>query len=209
LTGRADVKVGIMGGTFDPIHLAHLIIAEHARSELGLDRVIFIPAGEPWMKSDRRITPSEHRVAMVMSAISSNPAFSISTIEVDRKGPSYTVDTLEKLWEELGYDTGLFLLVGWDSLATVPLWKAPYRISKMATLVSFPRPGYSKPEIEILEAAMPGIAERLIIMQKPFIGISSSEIRSDLACGKSIRYQVPGEVEQYIREKGLYLSRPL
>jgi nicotinate-nucleotide adenylyltransferase len=193
-----------MGGTFDPVHIVHLIIAEKARSELGLDRVIFIPAGEPWMKSDHRITPAEHRVAMVRLAITSNPAFAVSTVEMDRKGPSYTVDTLEAIWEELGYDTGLFLLVGWDSLATVPSWKAPYRISKMATLVSFPRPGYTKPDLAPLEAAMPRVSERLVIMEKPFIGISSSEIRADLALGKSIRYLVPVEVERYIREKGLY-----
>jgi nicotinate-nucleotide adenylyltransferase len=200
------MKVGIMGGTFDPVHMVHLIIAEKARSELGLDKVIFIPAGEPWMKSDHVITPAEHRLAMVRLAISTNPAFTISTIEVDRKGPSYTVDTLETLWEELGFDTRLFLLVGWDSLATVPLWKAPYRISKMATLVSFPRPGYNKPDVAALEAAMPGITGRIVIMEKPFIGISSSEIRADLAGGKSIRYLVPQEVEQYITKNSLYIS---
>jgi nicotinate-nucleotide adenylyltransferase len=200
------MKVGIMGGTFDPVHMVHLIIAEKARSELGLDKVIFIPAGEPWMKSDHPVTPAEHRVAMVRLAISSNPAFTVSTMEVDRRGPSYTIDTLEALWEDLGFDTGLFLLVGWDSLATIPSWKAPYRISKMATLVSFPRPGCNKPEMAALETAMPGISERIVIMEKPFIGISSSEIRVDLSHGKSVRYLVPREVEQYIREKGLYAS---
>lgn len=205
MTGRADVKVGVMGGTFDPVHLAHLIIAEEARSELKLDKVIFIPAGEPWMKSDRLITPVEHRLAMVRLAISTNPAFSISTIEADRKGPAYTVDTLEVLWKELGFDTELFLLIGWDSLSTVPLWKAPYRISKMARLVSFPRPGYTKPQIEALESAMPDIAGRMVMMEKPLMDISSSGIRTDVKSGKSIRYRVPGEVEQYIEEKGLYL----
>lgn len=200
------MKIGIMGGTFDPIHLAHLIIAEKARSELGLGKVIFIPAGEPWMKSDLHITPAEHRVAMVKIAISSNPAFEISTIEVDRKGPSYTIDTLECLWNILGADARLFLLVGWDSLAAIPHWRAPYRISKMATLVSFPRPGYAKPDVKALETAMPGVTERIIIMEQPLIGISSTEIRAHISAGKSIRYIVPAEVEQYIKEKRLYLS---
>lgn len=194
-----------MGGTYDPVHLAHLIIAEQAVVELGLEKIIFIPAGEPWMKSDRQITPSEHRVAMVRLAIDSNPSFSFSTIEVDRKGPSYTVDTLEALAQELGIDTELYLLMGWDSLATVPSWKAPYRISKMARLVSFPRPGFAKPDMGALETTMPGIKERMVVMEKPFIGISSSEIRANVAAGKSIRYLVPEKVEQYIRGKRLYL----
>jgi nicotinate-nucleotide adenylyltransferase len=141
---------------------------------------------------------------MVRLAISSNPAFDISTIETDRQGPSYTVDTLEALWQKIGYDNGLFLLIGWDSLATVPLWKAPYRISKMATLVSFPRPGYERPRLEDLEKAMPGISGRITFMEQPLIGISSTEIRALLAAGKSIRYMVPEKVEDYIREKGLY-----
>ena len=198
------MKVGVMGGTFDPVHLAHLIVAEEARVELGLQRIIFIPAGEPWMKSDRSITPAEHRAAMVRLAIKSNPAFTISSIEIDRRGPSYTVDTLEALLQDLGQDAELFLLVGWDSLATVPSWKAPYRISKMARLVSFPRPGFEKPDMGPLEKAMPGISGRLIIMERPFVGISSSEVRARVAGGKSIRYLVPPEVEEYIGDSDLY-----
>ncbi len=199
------MRVGLMGGTFDPVHLAHLIIAEQARVEFGLEMVVFIPVGEPWMKSDRQITPAEHRVAMVRLAINSNPSFTISTVEVDRKGPSYTVDTLDALAREVGVNTDLYLLLGWDSLATVPFWKEPYRITKMARLVSFPRPGFTKPDMGALESAIPGIKERMVILEKPFIDISSSEIRANIAGGKSIRYFVPEEVEQYIRVKGLYL----
>lgn len=199
------MRVGLMGGTFDPVHLAHLIIAEQARVELGLEMVVFIPVGEPWMKSDRRITPAEHRVAMVRLAINSNPSFTISTVEVDRKGPSYTVDTLDALAREIGVNMDLYLLLGWDSLATVPSWKEPYRITKMARLVSFPRPGFPKPDMGALESAIPGIEERTVILGKPFIDISSSEIRDNVSGGKSIRYLVPEEVEQYIRVKGLYL----
>lgn len=197
-------KIGILGGTFDPVHVAHLIIAEEAKSELGLDRVLFIPAGEPWMKSAQHITPAEHRVAMVRLAIGANSSFAISRVEVDRAGPSYTIDTLEVLAEELGLDTEIFLLLGWDSLATMPSWKEPDRITRMVRLVSFPRPGFSRPDMGRLEAAISGIQSRLIIMEKPLIGISSSEIRTRIASGKSIRYLVPEKVERYISRKGLY-----
>lgn len=198
------MRVGIMGGTFDPVHLAHLIIAEEARVDLELDRVMFIPAGEPWMKSDRIISPAEHRVAMLKLATGGNPAFEVSTMEIDREGPSYTIDTLEELYQELGHTTELFLLVGWDSLATLPLWKAPYRISKLAHLVSFPRPGFARPDLEALEAHIPGIRDRVLMMEKPLISISSSEIRESVAGGKSIHYLVPDGVEWYIRDHGLY-----
>ena len=199
------MRTGVMGGTFDPVHLAHLIIAEEARVELELDRVIFVPAGEPWMKSDLPISPAEHRVAMLRLATGDNSAFDVSTIEVDRHGPSYTVDTLEELYQEFGQANELFLLVGWDNLMGLPLWKAPYRISKLARLVSFPRPGFARPDLEELAAHIPGVKDRVLTMEKPFISISSSEIRERVAEGKSIRYLVPDGVERYIRDYGLYV----
>lgn len=198
------MKMGVMGGTFDPIHIAHLIMAEKARSELSLDKVIFIPAGEPWMKSDRIISDADHRVAMVKLAITSNPAFELSTVEVEREGPAYTVDTLEKLLYDLGKKTAFFLLTGWDSLATMPLWKDPSCICRRATIVTFPRPGCVRPEIEKLEKDIPGISGRIIFMENPLLEVSSSGIRSAVAAGKSIRYLVPQEVEEYIRDRGLY-----
>lgn len=198
------MKVGIMGGTFDPIHIAHLIIAEEARTRLALDRVIFIPAGEPWMKSERIVTVAGQRVEMVKLAMSSNPAFSLSLIEVERPGPTYTVDTLEQLWGELGYDTQMFLLLGWDSVAELPAWHAPYRISKMATVVAFPRPGFNKPELAVLEKSMPGIAERIVFLDEPYLDISSTGIRKRIADGGSVRYLVPDAVGKYIIEHKLY-----
>ena len=198
------MKVGIMGGTFDPIHIAHLIIAEEARTRLALDRVIFIPAGEPWMKPGHIVSAAGQRVEMVKLAISSNPAFSLSLSEVERPGPTYTVDTLEQLLGELGYDTQLFLLLGWDSVAELPAWKAPYRVSKMATVVAFPRPGFTKPEIAALERVMPGIAERMVFLDEPYLEISSTGIRKRIADGGSVRYLVPDAVGQYISEYGLY-----
>jgi nicotinate-nucleotide adenylyltransferase len=198
------MKVGVMGGTFDPIHIAHLIIAEEARTRLALDRVIFIPAGEPWMKSGQTVSAAGQRVEMVKLAISSNPAFSLSLNEIERPGPTYTVDTLEQLLGELGYDTQLFLLMGWDSVAELASWKAPYRISKMATVVAFPRPGFNKPETAALEGAMPGITQRMVFLAEPYLEISSTGIRKRIADGGSVRYLVPDAVGQYITEYKLY-----
>ncbi|MCX5996934.1 MAG: nicotinate-nucleotide adenylyltransferase [Chloroflexi bacterium] len=200
------MKVGIMGGTFDPIHVAHLIVAEEARTRLALDRVIFIPAGNPWMKSEHMVSGAEHRVAMVKLAISSNPAFSLSLIEVERPGPTYTVDTLEGLLGELGYDTQLFLLLGWDSVAELTAWKAPCRISRMATVVAFPRPGFQAPDIAKLEKSMPGIAERIMVLDEPYLGVSSTGIRQRVAGGQSVRYLVPDAVCEYINRHKLYIA---
>jgi nicotinate-nucleotide adenylyltransferase len=198
------MKVGIMGGTFDPIHIAHLIIAEEARTRLELDRVIFIPASEPWMKTGHIVSEAGPRVEMVKLAIISNPSFSLSLSEIERPGLTYTVDTLEQLLGELGYDTQLFLLLGWDSVAEMTAWKAPYRVSKMATVAAFPRPGFNKPEIAMLERAMPGIAERIVFIDAPYLEISSTGIRKRIAEGASVRYLVPDAVWQYITENGLY-----
>ncbi len=198
------MKIGIMGGTFDPIHLGHLIIAEEARNRLELDRVIFVPAGNPWMKSGHEITPAQHRVEMVKLAIQSNPYFTLVTIEVDRPGWTFTVDTLEQLWKDVGYESKLYLLMSWESLQDMPNWKAPYRISKMATVVAFPRPGFGRPDPASIEKAMPGFAVRSVMMEGPCIGISSTMIRARLAEGKSIRYLVPDAVDKYIADNGLY-----
>ena len=198
------MKVGIMGGTFDPPHIAHLIIAEVARVRLELDQVVFIPAGDPWMKSAHMVSSAEKRVEMVSLAIDSNPAFSLSLIEVKRHGPTYTIDTIEQLSGEVGYDAGLFLLLGWDSVADLPSWKAPYRISKMAKIVAFPRPGFAKPDPAGLEKVMPGIAERVVYIEEPYLSISSTCIRQRAREGKSVRYLVPDTVGQYIVEHNLY-----
>ena len=193
-----------MGGTFDPVHIGHLIVAEQVRSSLELDKVIFIPAGEPWMKADRKITASQHRVEMVRLAIASNPFFELSTIEIEHPGWTYTVDTLEQLSKDLDNGTRLFLLIGWDGLKNMPQWKAPYRISIIATLVTFPRPGVPEPDISILEESMPALSERMVKLNGPYIGISSTDIRERLSIGKSVRYLVPPEVDSYIADQGLY-----
>jgi nicotinate-nucleotide adenylyltransferase len=198
------MKIGIMGGTFDPIHIGHLIVAEQVLSSLELEKVIFIPAGEPWMKADRKITAAQNRVEMVRLAIASNPFFELSTIEIEHPGWTYTVDTLEQLSKDLDNEARLFLLIGWDGLKNMPQWKAPYRISKIATLVTFPRPGVSEPDISVLEESMPALSERMVKLDGPFIGISSTDIRERLLAGKSVRYLVPPEVDRYIVDQELY-----
>lgn len=196
-----------MGGTFDPVHAGHLIVAEEIRESLKLDKVVFIPAGEPWMKADRQITEASHRLEMVRLAIRENPFFELSTVEIENPGWTYTVDTLEQLSKDLDSDTRLFLLIGWDGLQSMPQWKAPYRISKMATIVTFPRPGVPEPDMAVLEECMPKLSERIIRLDGPFIGISSTGIRQRLQAGKSIRYLVPAEVERYITKHDLYKTR--
>lgn len=200
------MKLGIMGGTFDPPHMAHLVIAETARVGLRLDRVIFVPAGDPWMKSAHTVTCAGKRVEMVGLAIDSNPSFSLSLIEVNRSGPTYTVDTIEQLAGEIGQNAELFLLLGWDSVAELPSWKAPYRLSKMVRIVAFPRPGAAKPDPAELEKAMPGSGERIIYMDEPYLSISSTCIRQRVKEGKSVRYLVPDAVALYIVEHKLYTA---
>ncbi|MFA5078635.1 MAG: nicotinate-nucleotide adenylyltransferase [Dehalococcoidia bacterium] len=200
------MRLGIMGGTFDPPHLAHLVIAEMARASLQLDRVVFIPAGDPWMKSAQTVTPAGKRAEMVGLAIDSNSSFSLSSIEVDRPGPSYTVDTVEQLAAEMGHNSDIYLLLGWDSMAELTSWKAPYRLSKMVRFVAFPRPGAGRPDAAALEKALPGSSERIIYMDEPYLSISSTCIRQRVKEGKSVRYLVPDAVGQYIIEHKLYTA---
>ena len=196
------MNIGVLGGTFDPIHVGHLIIAEEARLKLRLSQVLFVPAGQPWLKQDRDIAPAVHRVEMVRRAIADNPHFKLSTLEVDRPGPSYTVDTLTMLRKQLGSRANLFLVLGRDTLDELPLWKEPQEVVQLCKLVVPPRIG-SK-DLKHLDKAMPGLLERVVQLDMPVIGISSSGIRQRLAQGLSIRYLVPPEVEEYIAEHNVY-----
>jgi nicotinate-nucleotide adenylyltransferase len=197
------VNIGVLGGTFDPIHIGHLIVAEEARIKLGLAKVLFVPAGQPWLKQDRGITPAVHRVEMVRRAIADNPYFKLSTLEVDRPGSSYTVDTLGLLQDQLGGEASLFFILGRDTLAELPLWKEPRKVIQLCRLVVPPRLGSR--DLRHLEEAIPGLLERVIQLDMPVIGISSSEIRQRIARGMSIRYLVPPGVERYVTEQGIYL----
>ena len=202
------MNIGVLGGTFDPIHNGHLIIAEEARARLNLTEVLFVPAGLPWLRMNSPISAAEHRVQMVRLAIGNKPYFKLSTIEVERAGPSYTVDTIAELKGRFGAKGELFFILGWDSLAELPKWREPERLIKLCRLAAVPRVGYPKPDLKALEAAIPGSANRVILLDTPLIDISASVIRQRVARGLSIGRLVPGPVARYIREQGLYTTRP-
>jgi len=197
------VNIGILGGTFDPIHIGHLVVAEEARIKLGFNEVLFVPAGQPLLKPDRNITPSDQRVEMVRRAIADNPHFKLCTIEAERPGPSYTVDTVMTLREQLGSEVGLFFILGRDTLAELPSWKEPKKLVQLCRLVVAPRLG-SK-DLQHLETEIPGLLGKVVQLDMPVIGISSSGIRQRVAQGLSIRYLVPAGVEKYISEQKIYL----
>lgn len=198
------MRIGILGGTFDPVHLAHLIIAEEVRQRLELPKILFIPAGNPWMKKGL-VTPAEHRVEMVKLAIKSNPFFELSTLEVERPGPTYTVDTLLELKEKFGPETEFYFIIGPDALVELPKWKSPDQLIRLCRLVGMRRPG-AEVKLEELEAAIPGLSSHIIFMNEPQIGINSTDIRERVNKGLSIWYLVPDEVQNYIYEHKLYLG---
>lgn len=201
------MKIGILGGTFDPVHLGHLKIAMEAKQWLRLDLVLFVPAGQPWLKMGRSITPAVHRVEMVKRAIVTNPCFELSTIEVERHGPSYAVDTILILQQQFSAEAEIYFLLGWDSLAEIPQWKEPAKLVRLCQLVAAPRLGFSSPDLRTLEQSVPGITQRLVKLVMPLIDISSSDIRERVAQGLSIHNLVPDEVERYISQHHLYTER--
>ena len=200
------MKIGVIGGTFDPIHNGHLIIADETRARLNLAEVLFVPAGQPWLKADSPVSAAEHRLEMVRLAIADKPYFKPSTVDIDRSEPSYTIDTIAELHSRLGAGTELFFILGWDSLAELPQWQEPSRLIKMCYLVAVPRPGYSRPNLKKLEAFIPGISQRVMFMDKPKIDISASVIRDRVARGLSVRHLVPEPVNRYIKQHRLYMA---
>lgn len=198
------MRLGVLGGTFDPPHLGHLIIAEEARVALNLDRVTFIPAGDPYQKTaEHEVSPSSHRLAMVRMAIAGNPAFERSTMETEHNGPSYTVDTLTRLHSRLGNGDGLWMIIGTDALAGLPQWKEPSRLLGLCRLAVAPR-ARDVSDLDQLESRLPGLKARVDRLEMGRVDINSSEIRRRVAAGKSIRYLVPEVVEEYIIANRLY-----
>jgi nicotinate-nucleotide adenylyltransferase len=200
------MRVGVLGGTFDPPHLGHLILAQEACEALGLARVLFVPAGEPWRKAGRELSPREHRLAMVRLAVAGNAAFAVSTAEVQRPGPSYTADTLAELREQSGGETELFLIMGADSLADFPHWHEPRRILELARLAVAERSplGDEGSEESLPDELAEALRERVVWLPMPLVAISASVVRERVRQGLSIRYWVPEAVEEYVHRHGLY-----
>lgn len=198
----------MLGGSFDPIHMAHLIMAESAREALSLDKVLFIPVREQPLKRDRQVTSAEHRTTMVELAIAGNPYFELSRVDVERPSPSYTVDTLRQLREQLG-DPGeggeveMWFIIGADSLVTLPRWRDPAGILAQARLAVVRRPGIT-PDLTHLESLMPRLPAHIDWVDAPLIDIAATDLRRRIAEGRSIRYRVPDAVVEYIEREGVY-----
>lgn len=198
------MRIGILGGTFDPIHLGHLLIAEESRVSLGLDRVLFVPAGRPWLKEGQPLTEAFHRVRMVELAIASNPHFRALLNEIDRPGLTYTVDTLQELHAELGAEAELFFILGVDAFESFHRWKQPERVLELSRVVVVSRPGYGEEQLGQIMARYESSRDRIVLLQVHNVDFSATEIRRRAALGLSFKYQVPEAVEKYILEQGLY-----
>ena len=194
---------GILGGTFDPVHTGHLILAEQARDQLGLERVLWLPAANPWRKAGEAVTPVEQRLAMVRLATADNDAFEVNTSELERAGPTYTGETLSGLRETLGGE--LVFLLGLDALFDLPNWHRPAELIELAELGVADR-GASRPGPEALDRLLPGLSARVRWIEMPRIDISGTELRRRAAEGRSLRYLVPPGVEAYIAEHRLYAT---
>ncbi len=204
--GLAPRRVGILGGTFDPPHIAHLAIAEEARETLGLERVLFVPAGQPWQKADRLVTPGSIRLEMVARAIAGNPTFDVDRCEVERPGPSYTVDTLAALAAREPAGTELWFLLSVDAAAGFATWRDPARVLELARLCVVPRglDGDAIAATGALHAAFPEAVDRVVALDGPRLGISSTDLRARVRAGRSIRYLVPDGVLDVVTRYALY-----
>ncbi|KGH45898.1 nicotinate-nucleotide adenylyltransferase [Modestobacter caceresii] len=185
-----------MGGTFDPIHHGHLVAASEVAGLFGLDEVVFVPTGQPWQKSDRGVSPAEDRYLMTVIATASNPRFSVSRVDVDRGGPTYTIDTLSDL-HRLHPDAELFFITGADALAQIVGWRETDKLFQLAHFVGVTRPGY-----QLADADLPRGAVSLV--EVPALAISSTDCRDRVRRGRPVWYLVPDGVVQYIEKRGLY-----
>lgn len=192
-------RIGIMGGTFDPIHHGHLVAASEAADRFNLDRVIFVPTGQPWQKADRHVSPAEHRYLMTVIATASNPRFTVSRVDIDRGGDTYTVDTLRDI-QALYPDAELFFITGADAISSIVTWRDWEAMFEQAHFVGVTRPGY-----ELSEEILPEVTrERVTLIDVPALAISSTDIRNRAAQGRPVWYLVPDGVVQYIAKHRLY-----
>jgi nicotinate-nucleotide adenylyltransferase len=194
-------RLGVMGGTFDPIHYGHLVTAEEALVQFRLDEVLFVPTGQPWMKEHEQVSPPEHRYLMTVIATASNPKFSVSRTEVEREGPTYTIDTLRSLRDEQGAGTDLFFITGADAILEILHWREPEEVFGLAHFIAATRPGYDLAHFdEEAASSHPAVS----IMHIPALAISSTDIRQRVAEGRPLRYLVPEGVKSYIEKAELY-----
>ena len=194
-------RLGVMGGTFDPIHYGHLVTAEEALEQFRLDEVVFVPTGQPWMKEHEVVSPAEDRYLMTVIATASNPKFSVSRVEVDREGATYTVDTLRSLREEQGAGTDLFFISGADAILEILHWREPQELFDLAHFIAATRPGY---DLAHFEEDATSLRSEVTVMHVPALAISSTDIRARIADGHPIRYLVPEGVKSYVEKAGLY-----
>jgi nicotinate-nucleotide adenylyltransferase len=195
--GPGPRRIGVMGGTFDPIHHGHLVAANEVAERFALDEVVFVPTGQPWQKGSAA-SPAEDRYLMTVIATASNPRFTVSRVDIDRGGPTYTVDTLRDLRRQYGGDVELFFITGADALQRILTWKDADEVFGLAHFVAVTRPGFT-----LSDAHLP--AETVSLVQVPAMAISSSDCRARVAVGKPIWYLVPDGVVQYIAKRHLYL----
>ncbi len=198
-------RLGVMGGSFDPVHIAHLIVADMVREALHLDLVLFVPVASQPLKPDKPVASASHRLAMLYLAVEGNPYFSVSRVDVDRPGPSYTVDTMQHLRRQWGGpdDVQMWFILGSDSLSTFPQWRDPERILALTRLAVVRRPG-TEPDMNLLQSRLPALANAADFVDAPLIQISSRDLRRRVAEGRSIRYRVPEPVRHYIEAHNLY-----
>jgi nicotinate-nucleotide adenylyltransferase len=198
------MNICILGGTFDPVHTGHIMMAEVVQQKMAPAEVVFIPAGRPWLKTANHISPAVDRLAMLRLAIDGHAGFSISTIEIERQGPTYTLDTIRELRNGAQAKDELYFILGWDNLLDLPRWYKPQEIIQLCKLVAVPRVGFRIPDPPTLETILPGLSKRVILLDKPVVDISATVIRERARRGLSLNNLVPEAVEQYIKEKGLY-----
>lgn len=197
-------RLGVMGGTFDPIHHGHLVAASEVAAKFGLDEVVFVPTGVPWQKKNRRVSPAEHRYLMTVIATASNPRFTVSRVDIDRAGDTYTVDTLKDLRALYGENVELFFITGADALEQIVTWRGADELFDLAHFV-----GVSRPGVELRVPAMAELpADRVTLMEVPALAISSTACRERVADAQPIWYLVPDGIVQYIQKTGLYLPDP-
>ncbi len=198
------LRLGVMGGTFDPLHWVHLIMAEEARTRFDLDRVLFIPAGQPCHKTEYNVSGAEDRYAMTLLGTAQNPMFEVSRMEIERQGPSYSVDTLAELRDQYGPDAGIYFIVGADEALYLPKWHEADRLPDLTRFLVAPRPGFDMAE---LKAKLPArLYDAMDFLPMTPVDISATDIRARVADGRTTKYLVPEPVEAYIRKHKLYVE---